>query len=163
MIALLQEPLGNDQGNNFMDANSARVFDFSSKCLFTMFSEWQFSCIRPNIYFEKKLIKNELAQKNIPGKIFKKFQRSNIFFQINTYTDPQPTITLLIRNGFGRHAWTLQLRHLPRHRSATKQSHSSSMAASTGRPISMVEASCIPDVHQNYFPDCINRIEAYKA
>lgn len=86
---------------------------------------------------------------------------SNISFWIRI--DPQPTITLLIRNGFGRHAWTLQLRHLPRHRSTTKQSHSSSMTTSTGRPISMVEASCIPDVHQRYFPDCINRIEAYKA
>lgn len=30
--------------------------------------------------------------------------------------DPQPTITLLLRGPFGRHAWTMQLRHLPRHR-----------------------------------------------
>ena len=29
-------------------------------------------------------------------------------------TDPLPTVTALIRGAFGRHAWTMQLRHSPR-------------------------------------------------
>lgn len=34
---------------------------------------------------------------------------------INLYfTDPMPTVTALIRGPFGRHAWTMQLRHSPR-------------------------------------------------
>ncbi|XP_065199453.1 ral GTPase-activating protein subunit beta isoform X2 [Planococcus citri] len=76
--------------------------------------------------------------------------------------DPQPTITLLIRNSFGRHAWTLQLRHLPRYKSTAKQYYNS-LGSTTGRPISMAETTLVPDVHQRYFPDSINKIEAYKA
>lgn len=79
------------------------------------------------------------------------------------FSDPQPTITLLIRNSFGRHAWTLQLRHLPRYKSTAKQYYNNSLGSTTGRPISMVETTSIPEVRQRYFPESINKIEAYKA
>ena len=82
--------------------------------------------------------------------------------EVRIFVDPQPTITLLIRNTFGRHAWTLQLRHLPRYKSATKQYYNS-LGSTTGRPISMAETTLVPEVHQRYFPDSINKIEAYKA
>ena len=33
--------------------------------------------------------------------------------------DPQPSVTAIVRGPFGRSVWSLQLRHLPRHRAAT--------------------------------------------
>lgn len=35
-----------------------------------------------------------------------------LFFQI----EPQPIVNVILRGGFGRHAWAFQLRQLPRHR-----------------------------------------------
>ena len=34
--------------------------------------------------------------------------------------DPLPTVTALIRGPFGRHAWTMQMRHMPRHQKASR-------------------------------------------
>ncbi|KAL1421625.1 hypothetical protein MTO96_004014 [Rhipicephalus appendiculatus] len=45
-----------------------------------------------------------------------------------------PTVTLLVRVPFGRHAWTMQLRHLPRHKSGAR-----SAAANPGRPVPCYE------------------------
>ncbi|XP_075220156.1 ral GTPase-activating protein subunit beta isoform X3 [Lycorma delicatula] len=73
--------------------------------------------------------------------------------------DPQPTVTVLIRGVFGRHAWTLQLRHLPRHRSGTKYQHTSN----PGRPVPMEEISLRPQIKHKYFPDSIDRIPQCKA
>ncbi|KAJ8919438.1 hypothetical protein NQ315_016536, partial [Exocentrus adspersus] len=67
--------------------------------------------------------------------------------------DPQPTVTLLIRGPFGRHAWTMQLRHLPRHRSGMKYH-----AHNACRPVVMQDTPVRPQVKQKYFPDSVDRV-----
>ncbi|XP_018330220.1 ral GTPase-activating protein subunit beta isoform X2 [Agrilus planipennis] len=71
--------------------------------------------------------------------------------------DPQPTVTLLIRGPFGRHAWTMQLRHLPRHRSGTKYH-----ATHPGRPIAMHDAPIRPEIKQKYFPEGVDQVPQCK-
>lgn len=68
--------------------------------------------------------------------------------------DPQPTVTLLIRGPFGRHAWTMQLRHLPRHKSGMK-----SFAPNACRPVAMQDAPVRQQVKQKYFPDSVDRVQ----
>ncbi|CAH1959125.1 unnamed protein product [Acanthoscelides obtectus] len=72
--------------------------------------------------------------------------------------DPQPTVTVLIRGPFGRHAWTMQLRHLPRHRSAAK--HHGHNAC---RPVAMRDNPTRPSVKQKYFPDSVDRVMQCKV
>lgn len=72
--------------------------------------------------------------------------------------DPQPTVTVLIRGPFGRHAWTMQLRHLPRHRSGTKYH-----ATNLGRPVVMHDAPSRPEIKQKYFPDSVERVSQCKV
>ncbi|XP_066140830.1 ral GTPase-activating protein subunit beta isoform X3 [Euwallacea fornicatus] len=67
--------------------------------------------------------------------------------------DPQPTVTLLIRGPFGRHAWTMQLRHLPRHKSGAKTYFSNAC-----RPVAMQDTPVRPQVKQKYFPDSVERV-----
>lgn len=73
--------------------------------------------------------------------------------QIGNSEDSQPTVTLLIRNGFGRHAWTAQLRHLPRSKSGTKYH-----AANPGRPIAMHDMPMRHDIEQKFFPDSAEKV-----
>ncbi|GAB0089243.1 ral GTPase-activating protein subunit beta [Sergentomyia squamirostris] len=68
--------------------------------------------------------------------------------------DPQPTITLIIRGPFGRHTWTMQLRHLPRSKSGTKYHH----APNPGRPVPMNDTPMRQEVDQKYFPDGVEKI-----
>ncbi|XP_059617508.1 ral GTPase-activating protein subunit beta isoform X3 [Phlebotomus argentipes] len=68
--------------------------------------------------------------------------------------DPQPTITLIIRGPFGRHTWTMQLRHLPRSKSGTKYHH----APNPGRPVPMNDTPMRQEVEQKYFPDGVEKI-----
>jgi hypothetical protein len=68
--------------------------------------------------------------------------------------DPQPTITLLIRGPFGRYAWTMQLRHLPRSKSGTKYHQ----APNPGRPVPMNDMPMRQEVEQKFFPDSVERI-----
>ncbi|XP_074039453.1 ral GTPase-activating protein subunit beta isoform X2 [Leptinotarsa decemlineata] len=72
--------------------------------------------------------------------------------------DPQPTVTLLIRGPFGRHAWTMQLRHLPRHKSGTKYH-----AHNACRPVVMQDAPIRAQVKQKYFPDSVDRVMQCKV
>ncbi|KAJ6629279.1 Ral GTPase-activating protein subunit beta [Pseudolycoriella hygida] len=67
--------------------------------------------------------------------------------------DPQPTVTLLIRGPFGRHAWTMQLRHLPRSKSGTKY-----YAPNPGRPVPMNDLPQRQEVEQKCFPDGVDRV-----
>lgn len=73
--------------------------------------------------------------------------------------DPQPTVTVIIRGPFGRHAWTMQLRHLPRHKSGTKHQHMSN----PGRPIPINDVGIKHDIRHQHFPDSIERIPICKA
>ncbi|XP_032308196.1 ral GTPase-activating protein subunit beta isoform X13 [Drosophila ananassae] len=68
--------------------------------------------------------------------------------------DPQPTVTLLIRGPFGRHAWTMQLRHLPRSKSGIKYH-----AINPGRPIPMNDISQRPECEQKNFPEGVDKVQ----
>ncbi|XP_065095230.1 ral GTPase-activating protein subunit beta isoform X5 [Ochlerotatus camptorhynchus] len=68
--------------------------------------------------------------------------------------DPQPTVTILIRGPFGRHAWTMQLRHLSRSKSGTKYH-----APNPGRPVPMNDIMIRQEVEYKYFPDSVDRIQ----
>ncbi|XP_067010015.2 ral GTPase-activating protein subunit beta [Anabrus simplex] len=72
--------------------------------------------------------------------------------------DPQPTVTVLIRGPSGRHAWTMQLRHLPRHKSGTKYH-----APNPGRPVPMSDVGVRHDVRHRYFPESVDRIPQCKV
>ncbi|KOC70045.1 Ral GTPase-activating protein subunit beta [Habropoda laboriosa] len=72
--------------------------------------------------------------------------------------DPQPTVTVLIRGPFGRHAWTMQLRHLPRHRSSIR-----SVNTNPGRPLPLAEAAPRTDYKPRFFPDNVDRIPHCKV
>uniref|UniRef100_A0A1A9W0F5 Rap-GAP domain-containing protein n=1 Tax=Glossina brevipalpis TaxID=37001 RepID=A0A1A9W0F5_9MUSC len=67
--------------------------------------------------------------------------------------DPQPTVTLLIRGPFGRHAWTMQLRHLPRSKSGFKYH-----AVNPGRPIPMNDLPQRMEFEQKHFPDGVDKV-----
>ncbi|KAK7085953.1 hypothetical protein SK128_026618, partial [Halocaridina rubra] len=104
MLALLEQPLGNHQGNSM-----ERVTDLSKQ-----------------VY--------------------------------DLTPDPQPTVTALIRGPFGRVAWTMQLRHLPRHKSSAKL-----YTVNPGRPLPMNDVGIKHIVKPKYFPDSVDRIPMCKA
>lgn len=64
-----------------------------------------------------------------------------------------PTVTLLVRVPFGRHAWTMQLRHLPRHKSGAR-----SAAANPGRPTPCYEPADRSHPTPSLFPESIAEI-----
>ncbi|KAL7742458.1 hypothetical protein ACLKA6_019087 [Drosophila palustris] len=68
--------------------------------------------------------------------------------------DPQPTVTLLIRGPFGRHAWTMQLRHLPRSKSGVKYH-----AVNPGRPIPLNDITQRPECEQKNFPEGVDKVQ----
>ncbi|XP_032454301.1 ral GTPase-activating protein subunit beta isoform X2 [Nasonia vitripennis] len=72
--------------------------------------------------------------------------------------DPQPTVTVLIRGPFGRHAWTMQLRHLPRHRSIVRSSNTN-----PGRPLPLQETQPPTDYKPRFFPDNVDKIPHCKV
>ncbi|XP_040071658.2 ral GTPase-activating protein subunit beta isoform X2 [Ixodes scapularis] len=59
-----------------------------------------------------------------------------------------PTVTLLVRVPFGRHAWTMQLRHLPRHKSGAR-----STVANPGRPMPQYDPPLHNHPPPSYFPE----------
>ena len=67
--------------------------------------------------------------------------------------DPQPTVTVLIRCPSNKAAWTLQLRHLPRHKSGQVQ-----RSANPGRPMAMEDQGVRNEARPCFFPDSIDRI-----
>ncbi|XP_053405362.1 ral GTPase-activating protein subunit beta-like isoform X3 [Mercenaria mercenaria] len=74
---------------------------------------------------------------------------------LGNYEDPLPTVTALIRGPFGRHAWTMQLRHSPR---INKMSSSKSLLADPGRPLPMENIGTHHVVKHKYFPDSVDKI-----
>ncbi|XP_034949716.1 ral GTPase-activating protein subunit beta isoform X2 [Chelonus insularis] len=71
---------------------------------------------------------------------------------------PQPTVTALIRGPFGRHAWTMHLRHLPRHKSGIK-----SINFNPGRPLSLIEPAPRSEYKPRFFPDNVDKIPHCKV
>lgn len=74
------------------------------------------------------------------------------------FADPQPTVTALIRGPFGRSAWTMQLRHLPRHKSSGKH-----YVNNPGRPLPMNDLGTKHAVTHKYYPESVDRIPLCKA
>ncbi|XP_025089592.1 ral GTPase-activating protein subunit beta-like isoform X4 [Pomacea canaliculata] len=73
--------------------------------------------------------------------------------------DPLPTVTALIRGAFGRHAWTMQLRHSPRASKISSRAH----LADPGRPLPFADVGVHHNVKHRYFPECVEKITKTKA
>ncbi|XP_012286236.1 ral GTPase-activating protein subunit beta isoform X2 [Orussus abietinus] len=73
--------------------------------------------------------------------------------------DPQPMVTVLVRGSFGRHAWIMQLRHLPRHRSSAR----SVLNANPGRPLPLAEPEPRTEYKPKFFPENVDRIPRCKV
>ncbi|XP_073971038.1 ral GTPase-activating protein subunit beta isoform X3 [Rhodnius prolixus] len=74
---------------------------------------------------------------------------------LGNYQEPQPVVNVILRGGFGRHAWNFQLRQLPRHKSSTNRGRSHS---GPGRPIHLNMGPQQHVGHHAFFPDNISRI-----
>ncbi|CAG0878641.1 unnamed protein product [Darwinula stevensoni] len=72
--------------------------------------------------------------------------------------DPHPTVTMLLRGPFGRLAWTMQLRPLPRHKSGLK-----THVFNPGRPLPISDLGVHFDYKPKYFPESADRIPLCKA
>lgn len=69
-----------------------------------------------------------------------------------------PVFSVLLRGSFGRNAWTMQLRHLPRCKSGTKYH-----ASNPGRPVPMNDMPLRHEAEQKFYPDGIERIPSCVA
>ena len=73
--------------------------------------------------------------------------------------EAQPSVTVLIRCPSNKTAWTLQLRHLPRHKSGQTGRHS----VNPGRPMAMEDQGSRHETRPCFFPDTIDRIPLCSA
>ncbi|XP_078001249.1 ral GTPase-activating protein subunit beta-like [Glandiceps talaboti] len=69
--------------------------------------------------------------------------------------DPLPTVTSILRGHSGRHAWTMQLRHLPRNHKV--------FLADPGRPIPMNDVGTHYEVTSRNFPEIVDKAAVTKA
>ncbi|XP_041352672.1 ral GTPase-activating protein subunit beta-like isoform X2 [Gigantopelta aegis] len=75
---------------------------------------------------------------------------------LGSVEDPLPTVTALIRGPFGRHAWTMQLRHSPRCQKISTQ-------ANLNRPTPDNNVGIHHKVEHRYFPESIEKIPLTNA
>ncbi|KAL1137760.1 hypothetical protein AAG570_009456 [Ranatra chinensis] len=73
---------------------------------------------------------------------------------LGNHQEPQPEINVILRGGFGRHAWSFQLRQLPRHRSTTRGRSQNS----PGRPVYTNLGPTPINTHHSYFPESVAKI-----
>lgn len=73
--------------------------------------------------------------------------------------DPQPTVTALIRGPFGKHAWAMQLRQLPRYKMGSNKPGTTVIE----RPEPMKLPRTPFSVKHRYFPDTIQKIPQCQA
>ncbi|XP_064621956.1 ral GTPase-activating protein subunit beta-like isoform X2 [Lineus longissimus] len=73
--------------------------------------------------------------------------------------DPLPTVTAIVRGPFGRHAWTMQLRHLPRHHKVASKAYLSD----PGRPQPRNDIGKQYNIRHRYFPDMVEKIPLTNA
>jgi len=66
---------------------------------------------------------------------------------------------MILRGPTGRHAWTLNLRHMPRY----KGKSFSSSGNNPGRPLPMNDVGIRYDIQHRYFPESADRITLCKA
>ncbi|XP_055878983.1 ral GTPase-activating protein subunit beta-like isoform X3 [Biomphalaria glabrata] len=99
------------------------------------------------------------------GSLFKYFVIDNSVIvglmeqPLGNIEDPLPTVTALIRGAFGRHAWTMQLRHSPRVSKISSRAHLSD----PGRPLPDDSIGQAPSVKHRYFPESVEKIPQTKA
>lgn len=115
---------------------------------------------------ERSLLK--FAKGNSPpeqGSLFRYFVIDNSVIvglleqPLGNIEDPLPTVTALIRGAFGRHAWTMQLRHSPRTSKISSRAH----LADPGRPSPDDNVGKQHNVKHRYFPESVNKIPQTKA
>ena len=88
---------------------------------------------------------------------------NNILIGIYEDTSPQcydqkAKVAIILRGMSSRSAWTLQLRHLPRHKSGHKTSSSN-----PGRPLPMEDQVAKKSFKSSFFPESIDKIPLCKA
>ncbi|ELT94828.1 hypothetical protein CAPTEDRAFT_133737 [Capitella teleta] len=74
-------------------------------------------------------------------------------------SDPLPTVTAIIRGPFGRHAWTMQLRHQPR----CQKVSSRTVLAEPKRPNPDDTVGTNYNVHHRNFPEIVDQIPHVEA
>ncbi|XP_014260072.1 ral GTPase-activating protein subunit beta isoform X1 [Cimex lectularius] len=74
---------------------------------------------------------------------------------LENHEEPRPVVNVILRGGFGRHAWSFQLRQLPRHRSNASRGKGQS---GPGRPVFLNTNPQVQRVQHKFFPDSINKI-----
>ena len=74
--------------------------------------------------------------------------------------NPQPMVSVILRCASDKSAWTMQLRHLPRHKS---QSTNKSPYQGPGRPLAMEETSVRSIGQPSFFPDTVDKIPLCNA
>ncbi len=72
--------------------------------------------------------------------------------------DQQAKVAVVLRGMSSRSAWTMQLRHLPRHKSGQKTSSSN-----PGRPLPMDDQVARKSFKSSFFPESIDKIPLCKA
>ena len=74
--------------------------------------------------------------------------------------NPQPMVSVILRCASDKSFWTMQLRHLPRHKS---QSSNKSPYQGPGRPLAMEETSVRSVGQPSFFPDTVDKIPLCNA
>lgn len=72
--------------------------------------------------------------------------------------EQQAKVSVILRGMSSRSAWTMQLRHLPRHKSGQKTSSSN-----PGRPLPIEDQAAKKSFKSSYFPESIDKIPLCKA
>lgn len=82
-----------------------------------------------------------------------------IYEDLSTYgAEQQAKVAVILRGMSSRSAWTMQLRHLPRHKSGQKTSSSN-----PGRPLPMEDQVAKRSFKSSFFPESIDKIPLCKA
>ena len=79
---------------------------------------------------------------------------------VNNEQNPQPMVSVILRCASDKSFWTMQLRHLPRHKS---QSSNKSPYQGPGRPLAMEETSVRSIGQPSFFPDTVDKIPLCNA
>lgn len=72
--------------------------------------------------------------------------------------EQQAKVSVILRGMSGRSAWTMQLRHLPRHKSGQQATNSN-----PGRPLPMDDQISKKSMKANFFPESIEKIPLCQA
>ena len=79
---------------------------------------------------------------------------------VSNEQNPQPMVSVILRCASDKSFWTMQLRHLPRHKSQTSNK---SPYQGPGRPLAMEETSIRSVGQPSFFPDTVDKIPLCNA